>query len=186
MGNLKGTEEHLSRRQTADKPRRFSAGFCFDRISLPVPDLWPPGGAGSGVAGVDADGCDVKDEAGALPVEPCHQIDDRVVHVGRGREGVGDDGEPAVDNAVVEVEEALRLSGSPAQRRMAVSLAGRDLSEAARGRAHRLGGGDNRGGRQHGRQARDRGPPHRADAEPLHADRAYGRIHGRRRPSQEP
>ena len=41
-----------------------------------------------------------------------------------------------------------RLPRPPAVRRMALSLAGRHLSQAARGRPHRLGRGDNRRGRE--------------------------------------
>jgi transposase-like protein len=42
-----------------------------------------------------------------------------------------------------------RLPQARPCRRLAVSVARRHLSEGARGRAHRLGGGDNRGRRQH-------------------------------------
>ena len=59
-----------------------------------------------------------------------------------------------------------RLPRPPARRRVALSLAGRDLPQAARGRAHRLGRGDNRRGRQHRGQAGDRRPAHRADRRP--------------------
>src|SRR5437868_7882793 len=47
-------------------------------------------------------------------------------------------------------------------RRLAVSLAGRHLPQAARGRPHRLGRRDNRCGGQHRRQAGNRWPAHRA------------------------
>ena len=59
-----------------------------------------------------------------------------------------------------------RLPRPPARRRVALSLAGRDLPQAARGRPHRLGRGDNRRGREHRGQAGDRRPAHRADRRP--------------------
>ena len=55
-----------------------------------------------------------------------------------------------------------RLPRPPARRRLALSLAGCDLPQAARGRPHRLGRGDNRRGREHRGQAGDRRPAHRA------------------------
>ena len=48
-----------------------------------------------------------------------------------------------------------------ARRRLALSLARRHLPEGARGRPHRLGGGDHRRRRQHRRPARDPRPGHR-------------------------
>ncbi len=50
----------------------------------------------------------------------------------------------------------------PLTRRLAVSLAGRDLPQAARGRADQDGGGDNRRGGEHRGQTGDRGTAHRA------------------------
>src|SRR5438477_8283413 len=49
-----------------------------------------------------------------------------------------------------------------ARRRVAVSVARRYLPEAARGRPHRLGRGNNRRGRQHRWQTRDRRAPYRS------------------------
>jgi transposase-like protein len=46
-------------------------------------------------------------------------------------------------------ERDSRVPGPSAGRRMAVSVAGRDLPEAARGRPDRLGGSDNRCGSEH-------------------------------------
>src|SRR5215204_5400651 len=54
-----------------------------------------------------------------------------------------------------------RLPGSPAQWRVALSLAGRHLPEAARGRADRFRGGHNRRSGRHRGPARDRRPAHR-------------------------
>src|SRR3984957_17218624 len=52
------------------------------------------------------------------------------------------------------------LPRTAARRRLALSVAGCDLPEGARGRTHRLGRRDNRCGRQHRRTARDRWARH--------------------------
>src|SRR5947209_6341824 len=54
------------------------------------------------------------------------------------------------------------LPRPPAGRRVAVSVARRDLSEAARGRPHRRGCGNNRRGGEHRRQTRDRRTAYRS------------------------
>ena len=69
-----------------------------------------------------------------------------------------------------------RLPRPPARRRLAVSLAGRHLPQAARGRPHRLGRGHNRRGRQHRRQARDRRASHRPVARPRRSGRPSSRA----------
>ena len=58
---------------------------------------------------------------------------------------------------------------------MDVPLARRDLPEGARERAHRVGGGDNRHGRQHRRPARDPGPRPR----PVGGRRVLARVPAR-------
>ena len=58
-----------------------------------------------------------------------------------------------------EIDERVKRLPA-ARRRLALSVAGCDLPESARGRTHRLGRRDNRCGRQHRRTARDRRARH--------------------------
>ena len=60
-----------------------------------------------------------------------------------------------------EIDERVKAFPRPSARgRLALSVAGCDLPEGARGRTHRLGRRDNRCGRQHRRTARDRWARH--------------------------
>src|SRR3954453_9216028 len=93
-------------------------------------------------------------------------LDWRRLNAARGRTGPGhgslrDQQEPGQQALQGHRRAGERLPGSPAQGRVALSLAGRHLPEAARGRADRFRGGNNRrGGRPRGR-ARGPRPAHR-------------------------
>ncbi|MNT05749.1 hypothetical protein D3C72_1403820 [compost metagenome] len=80
--------------------------------------------AGCGITGIQTNGFDVECEPLALAVQSV-EIDDRVMHIGRGDMGIGDDGVSAVHRAVVKIEEALRLA--VAHHITAVGIAARHL-----------------------------------------------------------
>ena len=79
------------------------------RWAADVPVLQSPGNAAGGIAGIQADNLGVETEADPLPVETI-QIDNAVMDIGRCGMGVGNDGQIAVDRAMIEIEEALGLA----------------------------------------------------------------------------
>ena len=76
--------------------------------------------------------------------------------------GLSGIGKSTVSKLCKDIDERVNAFPGPAsRRRLAVSLAGRDVSQAARGRTHRHRRGHNRRDGQHRGQAGDRGTAHR-------------------------
>ena len=88
------------------RPGRRRIAIASDAEDIAI--LETLGDACGRVAGIKTDGGDLKTKAFALTIQTT-QVDDRVVDIGRGGIGIGDDPEPSVDRAMVEIEEALGL-----------------------------------------------------------------------------